>query len=244
MTGGSLWSFKSNCMGDNCYVNAWVLFSAASGPPSGPIPPNGAPVEPRRALVSRTHARAVVGEALSYSFDNVTLAFVLAANASTPSAAEATGTGAPYASQSALGPRISRVSAAEYEPAMFRRRRGAGGAPLTEIFVPATLAQLNVSVTGAATLIEVVSWPDDSRTAFVAPSGGLYTVVVAATADEAAQLASDALRRHTGPAVAAAAAEAKVAASNALAGRAQALAALDARFETARSAALLAGVEL
>jgi len=246
MTGGSVWSFKSNCQGDGCDANAWVLYSAAAGPPTGAIPQNGPPVEPRLKLVSRTHARGVVGEALSYAFDNETLSFVLTANASATA-----GGGAGAASAAAT--RIVRVSAAEYTPAMSRRRRGAGGAPMTEVFVPASLQAQNVSVAGAASLSELVLWPDGSRTAYVAPAaaGGVYSVAAAATAGEAARLLRGALARH-GPgdaeearaAAGAAAAAAAEAAGAEAAGRLRALEALEARFAAARDAARLAGVEL
>ena len=246
MTGGSIWSFKSNCQGDGCDVNAWVLYAAAQGPPTGPIAQNGPPVEPRFALVSRTHARGVVGEALSYTFNNETLSFVLAANASASAAAGAGGASLP---EPAAPPRFVHVSAAEYTPAMSRRRRGAGDALMTEVFVPASLQAQNVSVAGAASLSEVMIWPDGSRTAFVTPAaaGGVYSVAAAATADEAARLLRSALAWHAAaPAAsdAAGAADAEARASAEAEGRRRALEALEARFAAARVAARLAGVEL
>jgi hypothetical protein len=257
MTGGSIWSFKSNCQGDGCDTGAWVLYLAAEGPPTGTIAQNGPPVEPRLALVSRTHARGVVGEALSYAFDNVTLSFVLTANTTSSAGA---GDGAARVPASLAATSFVHVSASEYTPTMARRRRSAGGAPMTEVFIPATLQTQNVSVAGAASLSELVLWPDGSRTAYVTPepAGGVYSVAVAASADEAAHLLQGALARHgsgnaaeTGAARATADATAETLARGAEAarraeatGRLRALEALEARFAAARSAARLAGVEL
>ena len=248
MTGGSLWSFKSNCQDGGggpvaCPTNAWVLYYAAEGNATGAIAQNGPPVAPRQTLVSRTHARAVVGEALSYAFDNVTLAFHLAANATAAPAASA---GAPRAATPAVPTRFTRVAAAEYEPVM-ARRRGAGrdgAAPATEVYVPPTLANFSVAASGAAALSEVVSWPDGSRTAYVAPAGGVYAVAVAATAGEARALAQKALERHAGEPRAGDEAAVAATAAAVAAQRELVEAAFEAHLDDVRRVARMAGCEL
>ena len=243
MTGGSIWSFKSNCVDGGsgpvaCPTNAWVLYYAAQGNATGVIPPNGPTVGPQRqALVSRTHARGIVGEALSYAFDNATLGFSLAANASAPATAGAAARAGP--------PRFVSVAAAEYEPAMARRRGvlgDAAAAVMTEVYVPPTLASFKVAAAGAAALTEVTTWPDGSRTAYVSPSGGVYAVSVAATAAEAEALAQSALGRHAGGN--GGGGESQVDAAAVAAQRSRVLSAIEARFDDARAAARLVGIEL
>ena len=247
MTGGSIWSFKSNCVDGGsgpvaCPTNAWVLYYAAQGNATGDIAQNGPPVGPmRQALVSRTYSRGVVGETLSYSFDNVTLGFALTAHAAAAGAGAAAGPSAPTMA------RLVTVSAANYSPAM-SRRRGAGAPLQTEVYVPPTLANFSVAVAGAATLAEVTAWPDGSRTAFVSPgpSGGVYSVAVAAAAAEARTLAGSALLRH-GAGVGAgggAGCDGSSGAAELATQRALVLDAVEARFEAARSAARLVGIEL
>ena len=244
MTSGSLWSFKSNCQDGGsgpvaCPTNAWVLYYAAQGNATGVIPQNGPAVEPRRALVSRTHARGIVGEALSWAFDNVTLSFSLAANASAPSTA-------PPSAASA--PRIVAVSAADYTPALSRRRGGAAAPLATEIYIPSSLGNFSVAVAGAASLAELVTWPDASRTAYVAPTGGVYSVSVSAAPFDAEARALHMFKRHSGAPLAHGPGEGEGDGSSgesaALAAmRERVLAALEARLENARSVARAAGFE-
>ena len=194
---------------------------------------------PRRALVSRTHARGIVGEALSWAFDNVTLSFSLAANASAPSTA-------PPSAASA--PRIVAVSAADYTPALSRRRGGAAAPLATEIYIPSSLGNFSVAVAGAASLAELVTWPDASRTAYVAPTGGVYSVSVSAAPFDAEARALHMLKRHSGAPLAHGPGEGEGDGSSgesaALAAmRERVLAALEARLENARSVARAAGFE-
>ena len=187
--------------------------------------------------MSRTHARGIVGEALSYAFDNATLGFALAANASAPAIAGVAVRAGP--------PHFVSVAAAEYEPAMARRRGvlGDAAAVMTEVYVPPTLASFKVAAAGAAALSEVTTWPDGARTAYVLPSGGVYAVSVAATAAEAEALAQNALGQHAGGG-GGGGGGGQVDAAAVAAQRSRVLAAIEARFDDARAAARLVGIEL
>jgi hypothetical protein len=182
MMGANLWSFKSNCEGAGCAEGAWTVYVPAPGPDTGPIPPNGALQPERQQLMGRVHPRGVVGGLLFYGFNTTTQAFTMGVNvtAATLERVRAVRASPEYAASSPwarmpVGAPLA-VSAAAYEPTLPAALASNG--TVTEVFLPLNVPG-NVSVTGAAVLQSVMTWPDGSRSAYVAPTGvGVYYVFV------------------------------------------------------------------
>lgn len=85
LTPAVLWAWKTNCQGfgpTTCAMEGWSVYSPAQGPVGSKLPPNGPLYPTRQALLSRTHARAVLGELLSNEYNSTTKAYTLTANAS------------------------------------------------------------------------------------------------------------------------------------------------------------------
>lgn len=180
ITGATLWSWKSNCYSSSpggCDW-AWTVYFPAYGNQTGPIPPNGA-LDPERAwLLSRTQVRGAVGELIATGWNRTTRSFFAFLNL-TASGWEGLGplsSPSSSSSSSAAAAAFRTVSAAEYSPSLPTTLSANG--TLTEVYIPPSVP-FSIAVTGTATLQSVVTWPDGSRTAYVAPSGpGLYAVLV------------------------------------------------------------------
>lgn len=169
MTGATLWSWKSNCVSSSpggCDW-AWTVYFPADGSPTGPVPQNG-PLDPERArLLSRTHVRGALGELLAYAYNHTTRSFYAYFNSSS---------GATGSSTAVAAPRMVSVSAAEYTP-LFQQQLSGNGS-YTEVYIPPAIP-FTLSLLGPASLAQMVTWPDGSRTAYIQPTApGVYGVLV------------------------------------------------------------------
>jgi hypothetical protein len=178
MTGATLWSWKSNC-----YTTtpggcdwAWTVYFPAYGNQTGPIPPNGALDAEREWLLSRTQVRGAVGEMIATGFNRTTRSFFAFLNLTASGWEGLAPSSSPPSSSSTGAAAFRTVSAAEYSPSLPTALSANG--TLTEVYIPPSVP-FSIAVTGTAALQSVVTWPDGSRTAYVAPSGpGLYAVLV------------------------------------------------------------------
>ena len=177
MTGGTLWSWKSNCVSSNGDCGwAWTVYFPFAEPVLGPIPQNRA-LDPERAwLLSRTQVRAAAGELLAYGFNRTTRSYSVFANVTAAAWARLQARGAAAGAAAGAAPRHVAVSARDYAPRMAESFDANG--TTTEVFIPANIP-FAVAVAGTAQLLSVVTWPDGSRSAYVQPTGaGVYSVLV------------------------------------------------------------------
>ena len=175
ISGSSFWSWKSNCVGDGC-PSSWTIFDTPPSNGSGPIAyPNGKLRPLMEQLLSRPHPRGLVGVRTVSSYNTTTRAFSLTATYS----GNASGLVAAYAAAELRSPQLVKVSALDDARAVTATL--SVNQSLTELYIPRGVEGI-INVTGAAALSSVASWPDGSRTAFVAPSGlGTYTITISPT---------------------------------------------------------------
>lgn len=197
-----LQSWKSNCYSGNttgCNDTSWTIFDPAPGPAEGPIGPNGNLRAERERVLSRVHMRGVVGPASSYFFNTSDQTFYLHVGVAAVAVASApplsdhdrveldsvlaglTNTqGLDASTITPAGTRLVSLTTSVPGSAVAAIEHAiASNGSLTQIYIPRGVAW-NLTVTGAAVLSQVITWPDGSRSALILPSLPLraYTVAV------------------------------------------------------------------
>jgi hypothetical protein len=171
-TGGTLWSWKSNCGdGENC-AWSWTLFAPAVG--NGTGPPNGPIYASRELMMSRIHSRGAPGEVLISLFNVTTRSFVLTANVTTDTWSKLKGKDTKDINS--MKPFSLFLSKDTFD-ASLPMRLSANGTN-AEIYLPKIEMMDPIAVTNCE-LVGTVTWPDNSRTAYFKPLGpGVYTIGV------------------------------------------------------------------
>ena len=215
MTGSTLWSWKTNCGGDNCDPGVWATYFPAGRPPTGVIPQTG-PVIPERAwLLSQTAVRGAVGEMIGHGWNRTSRSFWAFMNVSSAAFGRLQSHTTPHIDgRPPSGATVERrlggssgdgdfitVTAASYDPSMPLRFSANG--TLTELYIPASVP-FAVSVMGSAVVNSSVTWPDGSRSVYIQPVGaGLYGLMVwnssSAADDGVTSVVKDLIRQASSP---------------------------------------------
>ena len=179
-TGGTIWSWKTNCGdGTNC-KDPWSMYAAAVGNES--VAPNGPLFPQRERMMSRIHSRGTLGETLVAVYNVTTRGYALSANV----------TAAAWQTLS-MRARAFDVSMGDSSPwsrgawpAMhaysdarrFSRASLTANGTVTEIYIPRSIAVAPAAVSNVQ-LLGTVAWPDGSRSSFFRPLGpGVYSLAL------------------------------------------------------------------
>ena len=196
-TGGTIWSWKSNCGdGENC-AWSWTLFAPAVG--NGTAPPNGPVYASREQMMSRIHSRGAPGEVLTSLFNVTTRSFVLAANVTNETwsriqnsdaiMSESTDENNHFLNSSSSSPFSFIVTKEEFNTSLPLRLSANGSN--AEIYLPRIETRDPIALSNCA-LIGIVTWPDNSRTAYFKPnSPGVYSIGVPGVNSTSSALGGD-----------------------------------------------------
>lgn len=180
-TGGTIWSWKSNCAdGENC-AWSWTLFAPAVG--NGTAPPNGPIYASREQMMSRIHSRGAPGEVLTSLFNVTTRSFVLAANVTNETwsriqtFSSMKNINEEEDNQLVTDSPFSLIIAKDEFDSSLPLRLSANGSN-AEIYLPRIETKDPIALSNCK-LMGIVTWPDNSRTAYFQPTGpGVYSIGV------------------------------------------------------------------
>lgn len=180
-TGGTIWSWKTNCGDGTDCTDPWSMFAAPIGNAS--VAPNGPLFPQRERMMSRIHSRGTLGETLVALYNVSTRGYVLSANVTAAAwwgltmRARTFDAALGDASPWARGPWSDVRAHTDARP--FSRASLTANGSVTEIYIPRSLSSVTPVAVSNVQLLGTVAWPDGSRSSFFRPlAPGVYSLGV------------------------------------------------------------------